>query len=273
MSESGFRLMRIGGSRQYHKKFLVRKLKRIRSLKSEDEIKFTELKHLERNIHNELKKQKRVKRRIRNKKRIHEVKVRVKTQTKKVMDKSWTWIHNAGASFWFLILFLALLVLAFFFNMEELVLNVILDYGYFGIFIITFISELLIQPVGPDIPLIMAIVFTSMNPFWVISAVLLGTWSSLLVAYFVGKRLGAPGIERIIGRRKWAKLEKNESYGKWALFLGAISPVPYIPYLAGLFNLSFKETLKYVILPRSFRFILETIISIFFGNLMEKLFL
>lgn len=224
-------------------------------------------------VFKEVKRKKRVARRKHNKERIQKVKTTVRSNTRRVVRKSWDLIHNLGAGFWILIIFIALIILAFWFNVEELVLNIILDYSYFGIFTIVFFSELLVQPVGPDIPLIIALVFTSLNPFWVIFSVVMGSLSSLILAYFIGKKLGAPGIERIIGSKKWSKIEKNDNYGKWLLFIGSISPVPYIPYLTGLFEMSIKEIILYVLIPRNLRFLIVSLGSLFFGSLMEKLFL
>ena len=231
-----------------------------------------EISFLEKNINKEIKKKRRIENRLRRSENIKRIKTHVKEKTNKVVEKSWTWLHKLGAGFWFLLIFIGLIIMAFFLHLEEWVINMVLAHGLIGIFILSFVSELLILPVGPDIPLIVAVMFLKSNHWLVLLIVLLASWSSLLIAYFVGKNLGEPGIQRIIGRKKWSKIESNDKYGKWLVFLGAISPVPYIPYLTGLFKMNFKEVILYVVLPRGFRFLLVTLGSIFLGGLMVKLF-
>ena len=95
-----------------------------------------------------------------------------------------------------------------------------------------------------------------MNPWIVFFTVLLGSYIALIAAYYLGKTLGAAGIERIVGKKNFAKLDKYSLTGKWFMFIGALTPVPYIPYLAGMWRFSFIDTIIFVVIPRTLRFII-----------------
>lgn len=162
-------------------------------------------------------------------------------------------LYNAGMGFWILVVLIFLLGFLFIVYIQDFIGWIVSDYGYLGIFAASFITDLLVQPIGPDVPLVLG-VFAGMNPWVVFIFVLMGSYISLIVAYYLGKTLGAAGIERIMGKKSFAKLEKYKLGGKWFMFIGALTPVPYVPYLAGLWQFSFKDTLIYVVLPRTVRF-------------------
>ena len=54
-------------------------------------------------------------------------------------------------------------------------------------------------------------------------------------------------------RSKYKSLFKK--YGKWAVFLAAIGPIPWVPFcwLAGSFKMKFKKFAFYGLIPRAIR--------------------
>jgi membrane protein YqaA with SNARE-associated domain len=175
--------------------------------------------------------------------------------------------QKTGIWFWSIMLSAFFFVLIFMASFMHIIRDNISAYGYPGIFIMTFIIEFFVQPIGPDIPLVFGIFFLR-NPWITFLCVLVGSNLALLVAYYIGKNIGAPGVESIVGKKKFQKVKEASQKGKWFLLIGAISPVPYIPYLAGFWELSFKETMLYVAIPRTIRFIVVALMAYYFSELV-----
>lgn len=178
-----------------------------------------------------------------------------------------------GVVFWAftLIIFIAGLVQLIFF--EETALTIIGDLGLIGIFFVSVFADMLVQPIGPEIPLIIGIMVPQINNYVAILTVIAGVILSFVASYYLGKKLGGPGIEAIIGKKKYKKILKKEKVGKWVVFLGAITPVPYIPYLAGMLNFSIKDSLLYVIIPRSVRIVIVFALTLSLREQFIKIFL
>jgi len=158
--------------------------------------------------------------------------------------------YGLGLGFWIFLLLTFILGTLFFTNIKLFIKLMVGDYGYIGIFLIAIILELLLQPISADIPLILGIA-SGLNPWIVIITILSAAYIAIIIAYIVGKKIGAPGIEYIIGKKGYKHISKYEQQGKWFLLIGASLPVPYIPYFAGVWNLSFKDTMLYVLIPRT----------------------
>jgi membrane protein YqaA with SNARE-associated domain len=185
-----------------------------------------------------------------------------KTHIKSRIDRSR--LYDAGLGFWILLILVFIVGLIFLVYIKEFIAFIISDFGYLGILITSFITDLIVQPVGPDVPLLIGI-FAGLNPWMVFLVVLLGSYLALFVAYYIGETLGAAGIEKIMGKKNFARLEKYSLTGKWFMFIGALTPVPYIPYLAGLWKFNFAEVIIYVIVPRTLRFAVVLLFGYYLG--------
>ncbi|MBN1157072.1 hypothetical protein JXA85_05615 [Candidatus Woesearchaeota archaeon] len=157
----------------------------------------------------------------------------------------------------------------FAFHIEEFVGIIVGDYGYLGVFLLTILLELVVQPVGPDLALILG-VLAGLNGIIVLALVLLGAYIALYLAYLIGKKIGTPGIERIIGKKTFKKINW-ESGGKWFMLVGATTPVPYIPYLVGLWNFNLRDALIYIVIPRTIRLLIVLVLTYSFGAGLLKL--
>ena len=163
----------------------------------------------------------------------------------------YTYLNNLGLGFWILLLVTFSLGFLFMFYIKEFVALVVSGYGLIGIFFLAVLLELIVQPVGPDLALILG-TLVGLNGGLVLATVLAGSYIALGIAYVIGKKIGAPGIERIVGKRTFERINWV-SGGKWFMLIGALTPVPYIPYLVGVWDFNFKDTLKYVLVPRTIR--------------------
>ncbi|HIH31973.1 TPA: DedA family protein [Candidatus Woesearchaeota archaeon] len=193
--------------------------------------------------------------------RLHRIVLHTKERIKKI---DYSKLYDAGIGFWVLVLLIFVTVVLFLVYIKQAVSVFVSDYGYIGIFIVAFVSDLLVQPIGPDLPLALGIL-SGLNPWIVFAMVCIGSYLALVAAYYVGKTLGAAGIEKVMGKKNFAKLSKYETGSKWFMFIGALTPVPYIPYFAGLWNFSFVDTLIFVVVPRTLRFFIGLILVYYIG--------
>lgn len=175
----------------------------------------------------------------------------------------YTYLNNLGIGFWMLLIVTFSLGFLFTFYIKGFVAFVVGGYGYIGIFFLAVLLELIVQPVGPDLALILG-TLAGLNGGLVLAVVLAGSYLALYIAYIIGKKIGAPGIERIVGKNTFAKIDWV-SGGRWFMLIGATTPVPYIPYLVGVWDFNLKDTLRYVLIPRTIRLALVLIFTYYFG--------
>lgn len=161
---------------------------------------------------------------------------------------------------WYLIGFLSLaaiiifLVILFFLNrIKSEIFGLISIYGYFAIFIVAFLVDILVQPLGPEVPLIAA----STLRLNIIIAAFLIIIASTLASFFnyrVGKIFHSTAST---GKKAKKYLKLYKKYGKYALLISAIGPVPYVPFcwFSGSFKLPIKKFIYWGILPRTLRII------------------
>lgn len=197
-----------------------------------------------------------------------------KENFKKTMVQTHTLFQKRlGVIFWS---FLAILFIGVFFSLrffEGLIESYIETYGYVAIFVISMFTDFLAQPVGPDVPLVIAYISGVFNPWFILIAVILGSYAAFTCSYYVGKGIGSAGMQSILGRKRYEKIMERPRYGKWFLFLGALTPIPFIPYLAGMMHLTFRQCLYLVIIPRSIRFTIVLLLSMYIGSVVHNLIL
>jgi membrane protein YqaA with SNARE-associated domain len=175
----------------------------------------------------------------------------------------YTYLNNLGIGFWVFLIVTFCLGFLFAFYIQEFVGVVVSGYGLIGIFFLAIILELVVQPVGPDLALMLG-VLAGLNGIAVLAVVLCGAYIALYVAYLIGKKIGLPGIERVVGKKTFGKINWA-SGGKWFMLISATTPVPYIPYLVGVWDFNFRDTMKYVVIPRTIRLTLVLVLTYYFG--------
>lgn len=174
--------------------------------------------------------------------------------TKQLLHTTWNSVHKMGVAFWIFVVFLGLSLLGLiFFDLSGWVNQTILSYGLVAIFLLSGFLDCLAQPIGPDVAIIAGVAI-GFPPLHVYIMVCLGSLCALVITYSIGLFIGEEGIKKLLGNKAWTRLKDKEHYGKWALFIGAIGPVPYVPYIAGVYKLTFWQVLKYAAIPRMARF-------------------
>ncbi|NPA40739.1 MAG: DedA family protein [Aquificae bacterium] len=142
------------------------------------------------------------------------------------------------------------------------------DYGYVGIFILSF-TESIIQPVPPD-PFIAGGTALGLLP---LTSALVATVASVLgglTAHTLGTLLGERFVKKLIGERNFLRGEALFSrYGVWAVLVAAITPIPFkaVCWLAGIFEMPRLPFLIASFIGRLPRFLLVAYAGDFLGKL------
>jgi len=101
--------------------------------------------------------------------------------------------------------------------------------GLAGLFAILFVSDAVISPVPPDLVLVV-IAHTKLSASWpeLLLAVSLVSVLAGNVGYWCGRRLGSSNVPRLLfGRHLERSQHLVSRYGRWAVALGALTPIPF----------------------------------------------
>lgn len=166
--------------------------------------------------------------------------------------------------------------------MRELVLQVISDYGYFGILLL-----IAFETVFPPLPSELILGFggfmtavTSMNIFGVVSAATVGSLLGATVLYLVARLLGRPGIEALASRSRGFNgehLERAarvfERYQSRAILFSHMIPLvrSFISLPAGLAKMPYPRFLLLTTLGAGLWNTVLTCVGAFLGGQWESI--
>jgi membrane protein YqaA with SNARE-associated domain len=117
------------------------------------------------------------------------------------------------------------------------------NYGYPAVFIVSFICDMIDQPILPEIPLVIAVSY-GLNPFYVFLIGSLGISLIGLINFNIGRKFFRKKIGEICTTKKYFNYCKLfNKYGKICLLFSALSPLPYVTFvwLSGAFNMRFRD--------------------------------
>ncbi len=165
----------------------------------------------------------------------------------------------SGLTFLFLIVILGLFVYVFFNmdNIESKMQGYAAAYGCLTLFVAAFIADLLMQPIGPDVPIIVGL-SVGLDSLSVVIVVILGSILASFVGYYLGVVWGSYGFRKLYGEKRYHSLEKKyKKRGRLGLLISALTPVPYVPFcwIAGIFEMKRRVFLKFGIIPRILRIV------------------
>ncbi|GBD94329.1 SNARE associated Golgi protein [bacterium BMS3Abin05] len=161
---------------------------------------------------------------------------------------------------------------AFVHDVITIFVRLVQQYGYVGIFLIA-VTVCIYQPIAPDI-FIIGEVGIGLNPYYVALFALLGSFIGAFLGYFIGRFLDNLGVKRIRKNKYVKKFERLfRKYGNWAVFLGALTPVPLreMSWLSGIFRLSLLQFMLFVFLGLFPRYFLEAIFGKYFLQWIQKI--
>ena len=161
--------------------------------------------------------------------------------------------------FLFLFIVALIMILSFFFypQIKEFIRFTIETYGFIAVFVISYISDIIMQPTAPDIPIAIGIFF-GLNPIFVTLAAIIASALATITGYYLGLRFGANGFKKFYGNKKYKKIRKTYLKYRLIIPLAAISPIPYVPvcWISGMLKMERIKFFLYAMIPRSLRLII-----------------
>ncbi len=147
----------------------------------------------------------------------------------------------------------------------------LIGFGALGIFLIALMDAAFIpMPGGPDVVVItLSIATPALMPLYVLAAMAGSTIGSLIL-YFIALKGGQAALRKFSAEKR-AKVQKAlDEYDIWALLVAAVMPPPFPFKLfvlsAGAFRMKLWRFVLAMILGRGFRFILEGVLAVRYGE-------
>ena len=146
--------------------------------------------------------------------------------------------------------------------------NLFLEWGIYGLIIASF-TESFISPILPDIiliPLALA------NPEKAIIYAVAATSFSVVggfIGYAIGRKIGIVAARKMIPEKYLEPIqEKVRRNAIWAIFLAALSPIPYkfVSIAAGAFKVRMDIFIIVSFVGRAKRFMVEGLLIYYFGD-------
>ncbi|WP_425058150.1 hypothetical protein SCACP_27980 [Sporomusa carbonis] len=141
------------------------------------------------------------------------------------------------------------------------------SYGTLGLFVISFI-ESIFSPILPDVLLVpMALSAPEKAIYYGAIATVASVLGGFL-GYAIGNKFGLPALNRYVPPQHLASINKLvQKYGGWAIFVGALAPIPYkfITITAGALRIRMPIFIAASIFGRAKRFLLEGILIFYYG--------
>jgi len=141
-------------------------------------------------------------------------------------------------------------------------------YGYPAIFLFCFLTDAIDQPVVPEVPSMLGVLY-GLDIFIVFLFGVAGIWLISLINFnIVGRKIFKNKVEEFCSKTKNQKYYTLfHKYGKWSLLLAALTPLPYVTFvwLSGAFDMKFRTFFVFGMLAKAFRLgIILSIVYIFF---------
>jgi membrane protein YqaA with SNARE-associated domain len=147
----------------------------------------------------------------------------------------------------------------------------LIGFGALGIFLIALMDAAFIpMPGGPDVVVItLSIATPALMPLYVLAAMAGSTIGSLIL-YFIALKGGQAALRKFSAEKR-AKVQRAlDEYDIWAMLVAAVMPPPFPFKLfvlsAGAFRMKLWRFVLAMILGRGFRFVLEGILAVRYGE-------
>lgn len=153
------------------------------------------------------------------------------------------------------IIFILLIALSIFSTFQYRVFNQqvggsIQTYGLIGLFFIIFFIEFLPQLLNPYIALFAGIA-AGFNVHLIYLSIFLGSILGSFLGFVFGKRYGLDFVKVLFEKKTLNKIIKFwDKYGNWFVFLGAVTPLPYLPMIFGALDMKRRDFIFYGVIPR-----------------------
>ncbi len=154
---------------------------------------------------------------------------------------------------------------------EEFILEFFNQFGPFALALLSF-TEAIIQPIPPDV-MFLPMAYEERNStsmlLWLWFIVTFASVLGAIVGHTLGKVYGTKLLDRFGKPQHRERLESLfERYGKWGMFIAAVSPLPYkvFGWIAGASDMKLQPFILAGIFGRGLRFGLEAMLIYFYGD-------
>jgi len=128
-------------------------------------------------------------------------------------------------------------------------------YGYPAIFLFSFLTDAIDQPIVPEVTAILGVVY-GLDVLFVFLCAAAGISLVGFINFNIGRKVFKYKLEEFCSKNKNIKYYNLYSkYGKWALLLVALTPLPYVTFvwLSGAFGMKFRTFFVFGMLAKAFR--------------------
>ena len=145
------------------------------------------------------------------------------------------------------------------------------DYGYWGVFIGSFLAATLV-PFSADL-LLLGMLYAGGNIFTTITIASLGNWLGGLTSYWVGRAGNWNTIERWFHISQ-EKLEKQRSrINKWRSWIALMTWLPIVGDVfavgLGFYKINFWSSALLMLIGKTLRFVVYGIIFVYFNEWLQ----
>lgn len=174
-------------------------------------------------------------------------------------------------SFLIIVAIIFIIAILYFGSIKTEIEQFVSQYGYTVVFFLSFFIDIIMQPIGPDFVIVSGIM-VELNPFLVLAIVSLASILASFLNFWLGKKYGKIGFTKLFGKKRFENYKKYyKKYGKYALLVSSLTPVPYVPFCwaSGLFNFKARTFTYFGIIPRILRF---SVVALLANNIYHFLF-
>lgn len=154
------------------------------------------------------------------------------------------------------------------------IISLLIGWGLAGLVVAAF-TESFCSPILPDILLIpLAIAQPEHAIYYGCVATIVSVLGGF-IGYGIGNKIGLPAAKKMIPARYEERIRAVvENNAKWAIFLAAMSPIPYkfVAITAGALRVSLPVFVGVSLAGRGKRFLLEGILIYYYGPKAEHIF-
>jgi membrane protein YqaA with SNARE-associated domain len=140
--------------------------------------------------------------------------------------------------------------------------------GLIGLFLVAF-TDSFISPILPEVVLLPLCLATRELAVYYATVAWIASILGSFIGYSIGYKMGPICVNRFIPEKHWLRIKNLvDKYGAWALFWGAIAPLPYkvLAISAGVLNIDIRVFTLVTIIGRFKRFMIEGILIYYLGD-------